>query len=609
MPSPEPTAPTYEVLRTAVKKLKKEDQQRLLSDLISPDLRELLARCHWSQEDRQKLGLFIEVPVYVQDPAVARANPELDPDKNKIKINWEPGLAEGPTSARLAVLDYDGDTKRLEPPVQWNEAQWCFVDLKGQPLTSAQIATSQFHQVNVWAIVQRVLDFYEDTNTLGRPVPWAFSGNRLIIVPHAGDGQNACYDPVSKSLQFYYFDDGNSRVYTCLSHDIVAHETGHAVLDGIRPYFLDGYALQTAAFHEFVADLTAILSALRNNDVRRVFADFLEHGQPGADFLANLADQFGQAVMNRPYLRTARNPYTMDDVQPENDAHFCSQVLTGMVFDILLGLLHSYRWERGRKPYPAAWDATQRITRLALQPLDYLPPVDVTFGDYARALLQRDYLLNPDDPYKYRSLIREVCNKRKIPVPQEDQPPEAPNDLPSPSVNDLLASRVAAYNYLHANRKLLRIPTQQDIVVVDVYAAKKVGRAHFHLPRDVIVQYLWGEDVALEGSKFGPLEGMVVPLLCGGTLVFDENRNFEYWVEKPGTEMQETKKKEQEEAYKEGNRRKQELLDYVAGCVAAGDTAVYDRLTTGRFTTRASLSASPLAQLLGLPASPRLAGP
>jgi hypothetical protein len=603
------TAPIYEDLRAAVKKLKKADQQRLLSDLISPDLRQSLARCHWSQEDRQKLGLLIEVPVYVQDPAVARVNPDLGPDKNMIEINWEPGMAEGPTSARLAVVDYDGDTKRLEPPAQWNEAQWYFVEPKGQLLTAAQRDTYQFHQVNVWAIVQRVLDFYEDTNVLGRPVPWAFNGNRLIIVPHAGDGQNACYEPGSKSLQFYYFDDGNFRVYTCLSHDIVAHETGHAVLDGIRPYFLDGYTLQTGAFHEFVADLTAILSALRNNDVRRVFTDFLEQGQPGADFLANLAEQFGQAVMNRPYLRNARNSYTMDVLQGEEDPHICSQVLTGLVFDILLGLLHSYRGERGLKPYPAAWDATQRITRLALQPLDYLPPVDVTFSDYARALLQRDYLLNPDDPYKYRSLIREVCDQRKIPVPQKDQPPEAPNDLPSPPVSDLLASRVAAYNYLHTNRKALRIPAQQDIVVVDVYAAKKVGRAHFHLPRDVIVQYLWAEDVPLEGGKFGPLEGMVVPLLCGGTLVFDENHNFEYWVEKPGTEVQETGEKAQEEALKEGSRRKQELLDYVAGCVAAGDTAVYERLTTGRFTTRASLSASPLAQLLGLPASPRLAGP
>ena len=67
------------------------------------------------------------------------------------------------------------------------------------------------------------------------PIPWAFEGNRLIVVPHAGYGQNAYYDRQSKSLQFYYFDKDGKTVYTCLSTDIVRHEFGHAVLDGVRP--------------------------------------------------------------------------------------------------------------------------------------------------------------------------------------------------------------------------------------------------------------------------------------------------------------------------------------------------------------------------------------
>ena len=67
-----------------------------------------------------------------------------------------------------------------------------------------------------------------------------FEGNRLIVVPHAGYGQNAFYDRRSKSLQFYYFDRGTDRTFTCLSTDIVNHEFGHAVLDGIRPHYHEG---------------------------------------------------------------------------------------------------------------------------------------------------------------------------------------------------------------------------------------------------------------------------------------------------------------------------------------------------------------------------------
>ena len=112
------------------------------------------------------------------------------------------------------------------------------------------------------------LEFYEEPWALGRPVPWGFDGNRLIVVPHAGFGENAFYDQHSKSLQFYYFGDQQSPGYTCLSHDIIAHETGHAILDGIRPMYNQLSSVQTAAFHEFIGDLTAILLALFNQDIR-----------------------------------------------------------------------------------------------------------------------------------------------------------------------------------------------------------------------------------------------------------------------------------------------------------------------------------------------------
>lgn len=72
-------------------------------------------------------------------------------------------------------------------------------------------------------------------------------------MPHAGYGENAYYDRTSKSLQFYWFGDDKNRVHTCLSSDIVNHEFGHALLDGLRPHFYESVDAQTAAFHEFLA--------------------------------------------------------------------------------------------------------------------------------------------------------------------------------------------------------------------------------------------------------------------------------------------------------------------------------------------------------------------
>ena len=72
-------------------------------------------------------------------------------------------------------------------------------------------------------------------------------GNRLIVVPHAGYGENAFYDRASKSLQFYYFGSEQDTVFTCLSVDIVNHEFAHAVLDGIRPLYNESSNPQTGA--------------------------------------------------------------------------------------------------------------------------------------------------------------------------------------------------------------------------------------------------------------------------------------------------------------------------------------------------------------------------
>jgi hypothetical protein len=48
---------------------------------------------------------------------------------------------------------------------------------------------------------------------------------------------NAFHSRADQCLACGCFKDARNRwIHTCLSHDIVVHETTHALLDGIRPF-------------------------------------------------------------------------------------------------------------------------------------------------------------------------------------------------------------------------------------------------------------------------------------------------------------------------------------------------------------------------------------
>ena len=498
-----------------------------------------------SKENKKTLGLLMPVDIYVQDPLVAESDEGLA--LKEIWIGCEPELMAGPTSARIAVVDYGIDAHTPVDPVQWDRQNRCFYfEENGEkvPITRTHRNLPQFHQVNVWAVVQSVLDMYEATWVLGRSAPWAFEGNRLTVVPHAGPLANAFYSRTHKSLKFFYFDRGGRRVYTCLSHDIIAHETGHAILDGLRPLYIETSSVQTAAFHEFVADLTAIMISLLNNSLRWEVAR-VSGGDLSEDrIVAALAEEFGHYATGRPHLRSATNQKTMEEVRDETSPYPWSEVLTGAMWDILSGMFAKYRArpkKRTRKPpsdKEALLWAVNRFRRVAFQPLDFLPPADVQFSDYARAVLSADELVDPVDEEGYRGLMRDVFDRRGIEYAEEEDEKTERLYFYAYDIDRISRSRTDAYHFLHENRRQLCIPADQDVAVVDLYRTDKTLRHGGRLPREIVLQYAWREAVPLKGAEFGELNGETMSMMCGGTLIFDERGNVLHWVRKPGSGAQ-----------------------------------------------------------------------
>jgi hypothetical protein len=556
---------------------------------LSPDDRvSLYAQARYlPKEFKRKCGLLLPFSTYFQDPFVAKTDPKQAIDE-EVFVAWEPGLTDGPTSSRLAIVDFNADTGVLEVPAVWNEDTQAFLSSDGKALNKNTAATMQFHQVSLWAILQCALSFFEEASALGRSIPWAFEGNRLIVVPHAGYGENAFYDRASKSLQFYYFGSEDETVFTCLSADIVNHEFAHAVLDGIRPLYNESSNPQTGAFHEFVGDLAAILLTLQNRTLRQQLAKASDGRFEDATTLSSLAEEFGQAVKGRPYLRTARNDRTMHGMGEETEPHRLSEVLTGAMFDVLIAIGKKYQEENGdrarKTPVQAFWYAADRMQRMAIQPMDLLPPADVTFRDYAFAVCRSQRLADPIDPNDYYGMLIAVFRARGIlSEDDEKQLKESRylNERLSLSVrhniDGISRSRAAAYRFLDDNREDLLIPSSRDFFVVDLYDARKRGRQNLPLPRQIVLEYAWREEILLEGARFGPYAERLTTMLCGGTLVFNEDGNALSWMMKPGSLPYGGKRQRGgrtadlwDEAVKEGTERRNALLDNIAAQIAAG---------------------------------------
>ncbi len=534
-----------------------------------------------SADVRKALGLLVPVDVYLQDPSVA-ARARLDPDPRvSARVEWdpisaidvpcEPDLARGPTSARFTVIDVDPRTGRAEPPAEWDPDRRCFYTPRGSEklyLTREHADLPQFRQVNVWAVAQSVLGMYEHATILGRPIAWAFEGNRLRLIPHVGGLQNAAYDRDSRAIRFGAFDSAGKRVYTCLSHDIIAHETGHAILDGLRPLYAADTSLQTAAFHEFAADLTAILAAFLNNELR-FQAMQQSAGDLGRDqVISGLGEEFGYYSHGRPYLRSAQDQRALPDVAGDPDPYAWSQVLTGAMFDLLkemLAIRLTTAKAGGRPPtLKEAFSLTcNRFRRVAFQPFDYLPPVDVQFADYARAVLRADEIVEPRDDDGYRAAMRRVFERRGIDCAEQEPP--ARLNFYAYHIDRLSRSRTDAYHFLNENRRQLCIPPEQDFSVVDLYQTDKLAWGVGRLPREIVVQYAWREDVELDQRR--------LPLWCGGTLVFDERGNILSWQHKPGVGDQEPSARRRaycDEARARGAERRDQLLAYQRARRAAG---------------------------------------
>ena len=340
----------------------------------------------------------------------------------------------------------------------------------------------------------KMMAIFEAPDVLGRPLHWAFDGEQLLVVPRAGKMPNAFYHRDSRSLQFFFVDDPAAEgklIYTCLSPDIVAHETTHAILDGIAPDLYNATSPQSLAMHEAVADLGAVIFAVRTQRLLQRVLDASGGDIRKAEAFNRIAEQFGAAIYGegRP-LRDLFNQASMSEPGELdlNEPHDLSTILTGALYALLvaeyeatrkedfhekLAKENSERMASGSPPLTKAEQeklffsvsgfalvkASDKFKRIAFRALDYLPPGEISFADYGRAMVAADEYSNPDDHEPRDFIKQEFARRGMVETGARLDPVDPGFDLPADlDLEQLVRSDWAGYQFAETWRKQLMLP-------------------------------------------------------------------------------------------------------------------------------------------------------
>jgi len=430
--------------------------------------------------------------VFAFDPSMATQMETARINQTTLSIPWEE-LTSGPVGEYVEVVDYDPASGCFYDPVDLNDKYLIAEDGHAPSQNNPQ-----FHQQMVYAVAMRTIRNFE--RVLGRLALWDGYGHgaqganhkpdykvdyvpRLRLYPHGLREANAFYSPDKKAVLFGYFqrpvgrDASPLTVFTCLSHDIIAHEVTHALLDGMHRRFREPSNPDVLAFHEAFADLVALFQHFSLPEVLEHQIAATRGDLASQNRLGELAQEFGSAIGNRGALRSAIGETDKDTGQwrplrPDPEAyvremepHTRGALLVATVFDAFLTIYRSRVADlfriatKGSGVLPAgqlhpdlvrrlaaeAAKSAQTVLDMCVRALDYCPPVDLTFGDYLRSIITADWEYDPVDEDNRRVAFIEAFQRHGI----------LPDDVRALSLEGLLWKQAKA------------VPDEDEKVVID----------------------------------------------------------------------------------------------------------------------------------------------
>ena len=286
----------------------------------------------------------------------------------------------------------------------------------------------KFDQVQAFVSSHKTIDLFD--GYARRKLPWAFEGETLGVGPHAGEGANAYYQRSYGALSFYYFDSKalGRRVQTSQSADVVSHETGHAILDGLKPEYGHTFDRETKAFHEAFGDCAAMLLTVSREANRQSILQETGGDLRKENCLSRMGEEFGYAVRrfnkdtsdDRDYLRTHLNdfryvdPNTLPSDGPREtlsgESHSFCQVWTRAFYDTLAGLFEK------TGDLAKAGEIAGHLLTLGVE---MVSPTRARYSQLASAMLRADELLYGGEN---AAVLRQAFERSGIECVQEAVP-------------------------------------------------------------------------------------------------------------------------------------------------------------------------------------------
>jgi hypothetical protein len=497
-----------------------------------------------------------KIPILVQDPQVAALEGLALAEGYNAQ---ETEFSDGPACPRVKIVDRDPDTQTLLPGARFSppakkRVLGGYLTKGGQDLDKAVkeavrsgdpqaldglLRSDEFIQVSVFSSVLKTLDLFENKEIMGRPLGWAFGDLPLEVYPRARPGLNALYHRPSRNLRFFYQDYPPDtpgaeprRVYTCLSRDIIAHETGHAILDGIEPSLLDAIGPHPRSIHEGLADLISALMAFKSNTLSKYVLSQHLGSIIEATAFSDIAEQIGPLLNSGDApLRALINDMHLDPDQP---AHYASPeqpyeictVLSGALYCVLQTHHEQLKEELAGTVYQAypdplfsasgqaLMDSARLLRRNIFRALDYLPPGEVSLADYGRALCAANANSWSDDTSTYEGWIKDEFSRRKIVYDPRELDPALILIVPHPQpVEKIYQDDQVARQFVEENRAWLGIPPGEPFEI-----RPRLKVAPNDAPATCVMKISWGHREANQMGDDFPTERWV---RVGTTVVFN----------------------------------------------------------------------------------------